>query len=50
MNDEKGAKYLIEKAPINKTIATLVIPALLGSIVAQLNFILDTFFFSTSNL
>lgn len=39
-------KYLIEKAPINKTIMLLVIPAILGSLVAQFNFIIDTFFLS----
>lgn len=39
-------KYLIEKGPINKTIILLVIPAILGSLVAQFNFIIDTFFLS----
>lgn len=46
MEEAKGSKYIIEEAPINITIINLVIPALLGSIVAQLNFILDTFFLS----
>lgn len=39
-------KFLIEKGPINKTIILLVIPAILGSLVAQFNFIIDTFFLS----
>lgn len=38
--------YIIAQAPVSKTIALLVIPALLGSIVGQINFILDTFFLS----
>ncbi|MFV0288072.1 MAG: MATE family efflux transporter [Mycoplasmatales bacterium] len=46
MKEKKTAKYLIEEAPVAKTIAILVIPALLGSVVAQINFILDTFFLS----
>lgn len=46
MEQNDKVKNLIEKAPISKTIAVLVIPALLGSIVAQINFILDSFFLS----
>ncbi len=38
--------YLISKEKINKTIALLVIPAILGSAVAQLNMIVDSFFLS----
>ncbi len=38
--------YLISKERIGKTIALLVIPAILGSAVAQLNMIVDSFFLS----
>ncbi len=38
--------YLISKEKMSKTIALLVIPAILGSAVAQLNMIVDSFFLS----
>lgn len=43
---ENNDNYLIAKEKMSKTIALLVIPAILGSAVAQLNMIVDSFFLS----
>lgn len=44
--EQQEDNYLISKERISKTIALLVIPAILGSAVAQLNMIVDSFFLS----
>lgn len=44
--EQQQDNYLISKEKISKTIALLVIPAILGSAVAQLNMIVDSFFLS----
>lgn len=44
--EQQSDNYLISKEKMNKTIALLVIPAILGSAVAQLNMIVDSFFLS----
>ncbi len=43
---KNSANYIISEAPINKTMIYLIIPAILGSIVGQVNFIIDTYFIS----
>ncbi len=44
--EQQADNYLISKEKMSKTIALLVIPAILGSAVAQLNLIVDSFFLS----
>lgn len=44
--EQQADNYLISKERMSKTIALLVIPAILGSAVAQLNMIVDSFFLS----
>ncbi len=44
--EQQSDNYLISKEKMSKTIALLVIPAILGSAVAQLNMIVDSFFLS----
>ncbi len=44
--EKQADNYLISKEKMTKTIALLVIPAILGSAVAQLNMIVDSFFLS----
>lgn len=44
--EQQTDNYLISREKMSKTIALLVIPAILGSVVAQLNMIVDSFFLS----
>ncbi len=44
--EQQSDNYLISQEKMSKTIALLVIPAILGSAVAQLNMIVDSFFLS----
>lgn len=44
LNKEEKIQYIIEEAPIKKTIMLLVIPAILGSVIGQVNMLLDSYF------